>query len=133
MLNSLNLFAGPLCLNPNTEKESFVWGLVIGAFLLGLLSVLFGLAALVIKLRRTLNPRRILWAKRYGLSIAAFFLLMGLGWLVGTGGTADDYCHTAKTSAQGGFLALIAVVAVFVALVSFLGFIFSFSPKHKNS
>lgn len=127
--NSLSLFAGPICINPTTERESFVWGMFIGGFLLGVLSILFGLTALIVKLRHSFNPSRKRWAKRYAYSIAAFFLLMGFGWLIATGGPGDDYCRTAQSSIQGNLMLILAVLASLVTVVSFFGFMFSFIKK----
>lgn len=126
------LFAGPVCFNPNTEKEAFAWGLALGALLLGILSVVFGLTALVVKLRQTFNPGRKRWAKRYGLSILAFFLLMGLGWLIGSSDSANDYCRSAESSLPGNALLFLAVIAGLTALVSCFGYIFSFTRKPKD-
>lgn len=83
--------------------------------------------------RHPFSPARRLWAKRYGLSVLAFFLFMGLGWLVGTGGTSSDYCRTAESSAQGNVLMLLAFIAGFAALISLLCFILSFLPKPNES
>jgi cytochrome bd-type quinol oxidase subunit 2 len=129
MLSLFTLFAGEICLNPHTERDSFIWGLAIGIFLLVLLSILLGMSALVIKVRHTINPRRKQWVKRYRLSSLVFLLFMGLGWVLGTGGTTNDYCKTAKSSIQGNALLFLAVIAGLAALISLFGFIFSFTPK----
>ncbi len=132
MFSQLLIFAGPICINPNTERESFVWALVIGGFLLGVLTILFGFAALIIKIRNTFNVRRKNWVKKYCLSLLAFLLMIGFGWLVATGGSANDYCRTAQSSIQGSFFMGLAGLAGLAAFVSLLGFIFSFSDTRKK-
>ncbi len=129
MYPNLSIFAGPICINPTTERESFVWSLVIGVFLLGFLSIIFGLAVLIVKARRTLHAKRVRWIKGYIYSLLTFFGLLGLGWLTATGGTGDDYCRTAESSPQGSALFAMALLAGLAAFCSLIGFIFSFQKK----
>ena len=116
-LPAVNLTGGPICLNPTTEREVFVWYGVLSIALTIIISVLLGVSALVIKLRKNFNTKRTRFVKNYGLALALHYACILLGIMAAPGGSNSDYCSTAIITPFGAVLQEIASLAWMTAVV----------------
>jgi len=114
--------AGMLCLNPHTESETFLWFAVLGGLILVALSLFLGIVVLVIKIRKTSGPIRIVWLRRYGFSILTFFFLALFGWSTGSKASDTDICNSALPSVHGTMINLLMVLTLLASLLFILAY-----------
>lgn len=123
-------FAGPICFNPNTESETFVWYAILGGLTFTVLSLILGIAVLIVKIRKTSGPTRASLLRGYGFSVLVFFLLASFGWSTGNKMSDTDVCRSAIPSIHGTIIGFLMLLTVFTSILFTLAYML---PENKIS
>lgn len=117
------------CIGPNSETGTFWLILIIGSFWVFVSSLLLRIAISVCNRRKTLHTRRTDVVTLHAIAVGTFYFLAIVGVL--SGNSTEATCKSPSTSSVG-VLAPLSMMALVIAIISAVIFIFWFKRKESG-